>query len=220
MVKLVWDKVGERLYETGTSKGVLFVQSTLGAYGEGVAWNGLASVKQSPDGAEESPVFANNHKYLSLTSAENFNGTIEAYTYPDEFAACDGSAEVSPGVHLGQQGRTAFGLAYSTVVGNDTVGEAFGEKIHLIYGAKAAPSERAYETINDDPNALLFSWGITTTPESVSDDRFKPTSYVVVDSTKADPEDFAILKDMIYGTAAEESSMPSVDDIIAMFGTV
>lgn len=218
MVKLAWDKVGERLYETGTERGVLFVQQDLGEFGKGVAWNGLSAVKQSPDGAEESPIFANNSKYLGLTSAENFKGTIEAYTYPEEFSECDGSKSIALGVYLGQQNRTAFSLAYSTIIGNDTKGTAYGEKIHLIYNAKVAPSERAYETVNNDPNALLFSWGFTTTPQTVDMEGVKPTSYVVVDSTKVAPADFTALKEMLYGTEILESELPSIDDVIAMFG--
>lgn len=218
MVKLAWDKVGERLYETGTERGVLFVQQELGEFGTGVAWNGLSAVKQSPDGAEESPIFANNSKYLGLTSAENFKGTIEAYTYPEEFSVCDGSKSIALGVYLGQQNRTAFSLAYSTIVGNDTKGTSYGEKIHLIYNAKVAPSERPYETVNNDPNALLFSWGFTTTPQAVDMEGVKPTSYVMVDSTKVDPADFTALKEMLYGTEILESELPSIDDVIAMFG--
>lgn len=214
MAKLVWDALSKRLYETGTSKGVLFPRTTTGASGQGVAWNGLASVKQSPEGAEESPIYANDKKYLSMTSAENFKGTIEAYTYPDEFMACDGSKEVAPGLYLGQQDRTPFDFVYSTVVGNDTEGNAHGEKMHFIYGAKAAPAEKAYETINEDPNAILFSWEFSTVAQDVAKEGFKPTAYVAVDSTKLDPAKFKAIQDLVYGTADQEPTMPSIDELI------
>ena len=158
MVKLQWDQVGQRLYETGTSKGVLFVQNDSGAYGTGVAWNGLQSVKKANDGAEATPLYADNMKYIELMSAENLKGSIDAYTYPEEFEACDGSAAVNPGVYVGQQTRKPFGLVYSTIVGNDTKGNRYGEKLHIIYNAKVSPTERAYETVNEDPTALTFSW--------------------------------------------------------------
>ena len=164
MVKLLWDQAGERVYETGTSKGVLFVQDETGAYGTGVAWNGLVSVKKSPDGAEETPVYADNMKYLSLFSAENLKGSIDAFTYPEEFEECDGSAQVHPGVYVGQQTRKPFGLAWTTIVGNDTQGNAYGEKIHIIYNSKVSPAERAYETVNESPSTITFSWNFTTTP--------------------------------------------------------
>lgn len=216
MVKLVWDKVGERLYETGTSKGALFVRGSAGTYGPGVAWNGLSAVRQSPDGAEESPVYANNKKYLSMLSAENFKGTIEAYTYPEEFSACDGSKEVVPGVYLGQQARSTFGLVYSTIVGNDTSENAYGEKLHFIYGAKVSPSERSYETVNEDPNAILLSWEFNTEAQTVEAAGFTPTAYLVVDSTKTDTVKFQALHDLVYGTVEGESELPSIDDIIAL----
>ena len=220
MVKLAWDKIGERQYETGTSKGVLFLQDPTGAYLPGVPWSGLTSVKQSPDGAEETPVYANNAKYLSLLSAENFKGTIEALTYPEEFALCDGSAEIlaNSGVYAGQQERKPFGLVYSTVVGNDTLGNEFGEKIHVIYNAKVSPSERAYETVNDTPAAMTFSWGFTTTPVSVDDVPAlkRPTAYVSIDSTKVAPAKFAAIKDLIYGTASTESEMPTLAELLTI----
>lgn len=214
MPKLVWDAVGQRLFETGTSKGVLFPMSNLGAYEEGKAWNGLSSVKQSPDGADESPIYANNKKYLSLTSAENFKGSIEAYTYPDEFMECDGSKEVVAGVYLGQQERRAFGLVYSTIVGNDIEGMGYGEKIHIIYGAKVAPSERAYETVNEDPNALLFSWEFSTVPQEVEREGFKPTAYVGVDTTKLTAAKVTELKDILYGTEALASRLPDINELL------
>lgn len=219
MPKLVWDKIGERLFETGTAKGALFLQGPTGAYETGVAWNGLVAVRQSPDGAEETPIYADNIKYLSMMSAENFKGTIEAYTYPDEFAACEGSKEVVPGVHVGQQARQGFGMVYSTLVGNDTQGTEFGEKIHIIYGAKVAPTERSYETVNNDPNAITFSWAFTTTPAEVTTDGFKPTAYISVDSTKVTPEIFQSVVDAVYGTAEKEPTLPSIDDLITLVST-
>lgn len=216
MGKLKWDQVGERLYETGTSKGVLFKQEETGAYGTGVAWNGLSAVAQSPDGAEENPVYADNIKYLALTSEENFKGSISAFTYPDEFAECDGSAELATGLYAGQQRRAAFGMAYSTVIGNDTMGNSYGEKIHVIYGARVTPTERSYESINETPNALTFSWDFTTTPEHVDAAGVKPTSHLTIDSTKVTPEVLQAVKDALYGTDAEEASLPSVDEMIAL----
>lgn len=214
--KIKWDEQGKRFYETGTSKGVLFPQSSAGTYGVGVPWNGLSSVKQSPDGAEETSVYANDKKYLSLTSAENFKGTIEAYTYPDEFMACDGSKEAVSGLHLGQQNRTPFGLVYSTVIGNDTDGISHGEKMHFIYNAKVAPSERSYETINENPNALLFSWGFSTVPVDVTTDGFLPTAYVVIDSTKIDAAKLAAIKKIVYGDEEVDPSLPTIDTLITM----
>ena len=220
MAVLTWDPIGERLYETGTSKGVIYVVGATGEYGAGVAWNGLASVKQSPDGADESPFFANNQKYLSLLSSENFKGSIEAYTYPEEFAACDGSKELvaASGVYLGQQNRAAFGLVYSTVIGNDTEGDNYGEKIHVIYGAKVSPASRDYVTINQDPNALLFSWEFTTTPQSV--EGFKPTSYLCIDSTKIAAAKLTQIKTLLYGSASVPAALPSIDEIITLLEAV
>lgn len=213
---LVWDKVGERVYETGTSKGVLFPQLDTGLYGPGVAWNGLTSVKQSPDGAEVTDLFADNIKYLSLQSAENFKGNISAYTYPEEFAACDGSAMVAPGLYLGQQARRGFSLVYSTIVGNDVKKNAYGEKMHIIYGAAVAPSERSYETVNNDPSAITFSWDFTTTPATTTQPGMLPTAYLVVDSTKTTQEKFQALKDVIYGKLAVASKLPTIDEVIAL----
>lgn len=219
MPKLQWDRTGQRIYETGTSNGVLFPVESTGNYGNGVAWNGLASVKQSPDGAEESPIYANNKKYLGLMSAENFKGTIEAYTYPDEFMECDGSKEAAPGVYVSQQNRRSFGLVYSTIIGNDTEGNGYGEKIHLIYGAKVSPSERAYETVNQDPNAILFSWAFATVPQDVNRAGFKPTAHLVIDSTKVDSGGFEALKALIYGDDDGEATLPSPDEVLALFPT-
>lgn len=216
MVKLKWDQVGERTYETGTSKGVLFPQSTNGAYDTGVAWNGLQSVKKSNDGAEESPLYADNMKYLSLTSAENLKGSIDAYTYPEEFEACDGSAVVSPGVYVGQQSRKPFGLAWSTIVGNDVLGNAYGEKIHLVYNAKVAPSSRDYETVNEDPTALTFSWEYTTTPLDLSDIGLDPSAGITIARHEVSEASWTALTDAIYGTELEEASLPSIQEVIAM----
>jgi hypothetical protein len=216
MPKLLWDQVGQRLYETGTSKGVLFVQDNAGAYGVGVAWNGLVSVKKSPDGAEESPFYANNMKYLSLFSAENLKGSIDAFTYPDEFEACDGSATVNPGVYVGQQTRVPFGLAWSTIVGNDTQGNAFGEKIHIVYNAKVSPSERAYETVNEDPNALTFSWEYTTTPNDLSDVNLDPAAGITISKSEVSSAAWQSLTDALYGTDIEDPYLPSIQEIITM----
>ena len=216
MPKLQWDQDGHRLYETGTSKGVLFVKDSLGAYKEGVAWNGLVSVKKSNDGAEETALYADNMKYLSLTSAENLKGSIDAFTYPDEFEACDGSAAIHPGVFIGQQIRVPFGMAYSTIVGNDTEGNAYGEKIHLIYNAKVAPAERAYETVNEDPTALTFSWEYSTTPVNLSDIGFEPSAGITVSRNEVSPEAWTSLTEAIYGSASAESTLPSIQEVIAM----
>lgn len=220
MARLQWDQTGERLYETGTSKGVLFVQTVDGAYGTGVAWNGLVSVKQQPDGAEPTDIFANDRKYLELMSAENNKGSIDAYTYPEEFEVCDGSATVNPGVHVGQQARRQFGLAYSTVIGNDTQGNEYGEKIHLIYSARVSPAARDYETINDDPAALTLTWNYTTTPVDLTDIGLRPSAGITVNSTEVPPAAFEALKDMLYGTAEEEARMPSIQEVITMTAPV
>ena len=224
MAKLVWDAVGTREYETGTSKGVLFVQDNTGAHAPGVPWNGLVSVKQSPEGGEPTDIYADNIKYLSLQSAENLKGSIDAYTYPDEFAECDGSAELiaNTGVYAGQQTRRQFGLVYSTVIGNDTAGNDYGEKIHIIYNAKVSPSERAYETINDSPSAITFSWSFSTTPASVDDvpGILKPTAYVSIDSTKVNPQHLAAIKDLIYGTDSEPATMPTLAELMTILNVV
>lgn len=216
MAKLQWDQVGTRTYETGTSKGALFLQGASGAYEEGVAWSGLKAVKKSNDGAEESPIFADNIKYLSLVSAENLKGSIEAYTYPDEFEACDGSAEVNPGVYVGQQIRRPFGLAYTTVVGNDTQGNAFSEKLHLIYNARVSPSERAYETVNDDPNAITFSWNFTTTPVDLSDIGLQASAGVVVTRHIVGEVKYKALLDLVYGTAEAEPTLPTIQEVLEL----
>lgn len=214
MSKLVWDKTGERYYETGVKQGVLYVQDAQGAYPKGVAWNGLTAVTESPSGAEANPLYADDIKYLNLISAEEFGATVEAYTYPPEFEACDGSAEIAPGVSIGQQARKAFGMCYRTVLGNDVEGNDYGYKLHMIYGAKAAPSEKGYATINDSPEAITFSWELTTTPVAVAG--FKPTACLTIDSTKVDPERLAALEDVLYGSASEEARLPLPDEIAEM----
>ena len=210
MPALTWDDTGDRLYETGVKKGVLYPQSALGTYPTGVAWNGLTAVTESPSGAEPTPIYADDIKYLSLMSAEEFGATIEAYTYPDEFAACDGSAELTEGVVIGQQSRQSFGMCYRTTLGNDVVGEAYGYKLHLIYGAMAAPSEKAYSAINDSPEAITMSWEVTTTPVAVTG--HKPTASITIDSTKVDATKLAALEKILYGdtTAAR---LPLPDEI-------
>lgn len=218
MSKIVWDKVGERFYETGVKNGVLYPQSS-GTYPKGVAWNGLTAVTESPSGAEATALYADDMKYLNLYSAEEFGATIEAYTYPEEFAECDGSAEVAKGVIVGQQTRKAFGLCYKTTIGNDTEGNDHGYKLHIIYGAMASPTEKAYATINDSPEAITFSWEVTTTPVSVSGK--KPTATLIIDSTKADATKLAALEEILYGkdgtgdgnTGAAEPRLPLPDEI-------
>lgn len=210
MPKLTWDASGERLYETGVKQGVLYVMGSNG-YGNGVAWNGLTAITESPSGAESTPLYADDIKYLDLRSTEEFGATIEAYTYPDEFAACDGSASLADGVSIGQQARKMFGLCYRTTVGNDTDGTDHGYKLHLIYGATASPSEKAYETINDSPEAITFSWEITTTPVSVTG--FKPTASITIDSTKADPTCLAALEEKLYGGTSAEPTLPLPDEV-------
>lgn len=214
MPPLVWDQVGERFYETGVDRGVLYIPDDTGKYTLGVAWNGLTTVTESPSGADANPQYADNIKYLNLISAEEFGGTIEAFTYPDEFAQCDGTGVPAPGVAVGQQARKMFGLSYRTKKGNDVEGVDFGYKVHLIYGAQAAPSEKAYATINDSPEALAFSWAVTTTPHPVTD--HKPTSLIVVDSTVVDDADLTALEAMLYGATAA-AHLPTPDEVIAIF---
>lgn len=216
MSKLVWDKTGERLYETGIKNGVLYVQGESGTYPTGVAWNGLTAITESPSGAEATALYADDIKYLNLMSNEEFGATIEAYTYPEEFAECDGSKELVSGVMIGQQARKTFGLCYRTALGNDTEGNDHGYKLHIIYGALAAPSEKAYSTINDSPEAITFSWEITTTPVNVTG--AKPTASIVIDSTKADPTKLTALEDILYGKDGDSGSgtgprLPLPDEI-------
>lgn len=214
MPKLVWDQTGDRLYETGVDRGVLYIPGPDGKYTNGYAWNGLTAVTESPSGAEPTPLYADNIKYLNLYSTEEFGATIEAYTYPDEFAQCDGSAEITAGVYIGQQDRKTFGLAYRTVLGNDTESNEHGYKLHLIYGAMAAPSEKGYTTINDSPEAITFSWEVTTTPVNVNG--FKPTASITIDSTKANKEKLAALEDILYGKETVEPRLPLPDEIATL----
>ena len=215
MAKIKWDETGKRLYETGVEQGVLYPQDETGNYPKGVAWNGLISVTESPSGAEATPLYADNTKYLELTSNEEFGATIEAYTYPDEFEACDGSGKLAEGVTVGQQPRKPFGLCYKTVIGNDVKNNDHGYKLHLIYGAKAAPSEKAYNTINDSPEAITLSWEITTTPVNVSG--FKPTAHLEIDSTAVDKDKLTQLEAMLYGDDETEAKLPLPDEVAQLF---
>ena len=215
MTKLKWDQTGERLYETGVSKGVLYPLVS-GAYPKGVAWNGLTAVNENPSGAEPTPLYADNIKYLNLMSAEEFGATIEAYMYPDEFSECNGEAELTKGVAISQQARKLFGLSYQTKIGNDVDSE-LGYKIHLIYGALAAPSEKAYATINDSPEAITFSWEISTTPVEVPG--FKPTASLVIDSTKVNPTKLAEFEKKLYGDETTEATLPLPSEVAALFNT-
>ena len=213
MSKIKWDQTGERYYETGVSKGVLYPYAN-NAYAKGVAWNGLINVSESPEGAEATPLYADNIKYLNLMSAEEFKATIEAYTYPDEFAACNGEASLEEGVSIGQQKRSQFGLSYQTKIGNDVDSE-LGYKIHLVYGALAAPSEKAYATVNDSPEAITFSWEISTTPVEVPG--FKPTASLVIDSTKVDPTKLAEFEKKLYGDETTEATLPLPSEVATLF---
>ena len=208
MAKIVWDKAAEHFYETGVDHGVLYPQKDTGEYDKGVAWNGLTAVTESPSGAEATDLYADNIKYLSLLSAETFAATIEAYTYPDEFEACNGCAEIAPGVTIAQQDRKMFGFCYRTLIGNDTVGTNYGYKLHLVYGAQASPSEKNNQTVNDSPEAATMSWEISTTPVEVPG--FKPTAHLVVDSTKTDKAKLAKLEEMLYGTDGDQATEPTL----------
>lgn len=218
MPKLTWDSVGERYYETGVSQVVLFPMATLGTYGTGVAWNGVTAINESPSGAEPTPLYADNIKYLNLISEEEFGASVEAYTYPDEFAECDGSAELVPGVMIGQQSRKQFGLCYKTKKGNDTDGADHGYILHLIYGAQAAPSEKGYATVNDSPEAITFSWTLSTTPVAVKGK--KPTASLTVDSTKVNPEKLTALEAILYGSEEPDgtSRLPLPDEVATLIG--
>lgn len=208
---LAWDETGKRYYETGVKKGALYVRDESGKYPKGVAWNGLTAVTESPSGAEPTPLYADDIKYLNLYSVEEFGATIEAYTYPEEFAACDGSAELIKGVKIGQQDRKTFGLSYVTTKGNDVDGNSHGYLIHLIYGCMASPSEKAYATINDSPEAITFSWELTTTPVSV--EGFKPTASIVIDSTTADSAKLKAFEDILYGKDTTAARLPLPDEV-------
>lgn len=221
MSKLVWDKTGERLYETGVKQGVLYPMDAKGTYPKGVPWNGLTNVTESPSGAEATALYADDIKYLNLMSNEEFGGTIEAYTYPDEFAECDGSASIATGVYIGQQARKTFGFCYRTTIGNDVESNAHGYKLHLVYGALASPSEKAYATINDSPEAITFSWEFSTTPVNVTG--FKPTACLTIDSTKVDAEKLAALEKILYGDDANDTAvarLPLPDEVAQVMGTV
>lgn len=215
MAKLLWDQSGERTYETGVDHGVLFVQNA-GEYGKGIAWNGLTAVTESPSGAEASAIYADNIKYLNLYSAEEFGCTIEAYTYPDEFGVCDGSADIATGVSIGQQDRKSFAFSYRTKIGNDQDGDAYGYKIHIIYGCRASTTQKGYSTVNDSPEAINFSWEVTTTPITV--EGFKPTANVIIDSTKVDATKLAAFEDYLYGTTEADSTLPLPAKIIELLG--
>lgn len=216
MSKLVWNEAGKRLYETGVDRGVLYVSDGRGGYQKGVVWNGLVSVNESPSGAEATPLYAGNIKYVELMSNEEFGASIEAYTYPEEFEQCDGSAELAEGVTIGQQPRKSFGLCYRTKIGNDTAGDDHGYKIHLIYGAKAAPTEKSYTTINDSPEAITFSWEVTTTPIEVAG--HKPTATLTIDSTKVKPEKLEAIEKKLYGDTATEATLPTPAEILSIVG--
>lgn len=216
MSKITWDQTGSRYYETGVKQGVLYVQGENGTYPMGVPWNGLTAVTESPSGAEPTPLYADDIKYLNLMSNEEFGATIEAYTYPEEFEQCDGSAALVAGVNIGQQSRKTFGLSYRTTLGNDVDGNDHGYKLHIIYGCLAAPSEKGYTTINDSPEAITFSWEVSTTPVNVTG--HKPTATVVIDSTKVDAEKLAALEAKLYGTESEEPSLPLPDEILTIMG--
>lgn len=216
MAKLEWDKTGERLFETGVSKGVLYVfDSSTKKYGTGVAWNGLTAVTESPSGAEPTPLYADNIKYLNLLSAEDFAATVEAYMSPEAFDECDGSATIVKGVQIGQQKRKTFGMVYRTEIGNDTDGTDHGYKIHLIYGALAAPTEKAYNTVNDSPEAMTLSWELSTTPVEVAG--FKPTASLVIDSTKVDKAKLAEFEKKLYGDTDIEPTLLLPDEIVSLF---
>ena len=217
MSKIVWDAIGEHTFETGVRNGVLYLKDAEGAYSKGVAWNGLTSVSESPEGAEATDLYADDIKYLSLMSAENFKATIEAYTYPVEFEECDGSATIAKGVVIGQQSRKPFGLCYRTSIGNDTDGNEHGYKLHIVYGCQASPSEKQYSTINDSPDAVTFSWEVSTTPVNVTGK--KPAATLVIDSTKADKAKLTALEAILYGSESTEPRLPLPDEIATLMTT-
>ena len=223
MATIQWDKTGERIYETGVDRGVLYLTDAQGAYSQGFAWNGLTAVSESPSGAEANPQYADNIKYLNLISTEEFGATIEAFTYPDEFAQCDGTA-VYNGIQISQQVRKSFGFSYRTLIGNDVVGTDFGFKIHLVYGCDASPSEKSRSTVNDSPEAATFSWEVTTNPVPVpginpaTNKPYRPTSHLIIDSTKTDAATVARLEDILYGTAGADPRMPMPGEVLEMFG--
>lgn len=217
MSRLIWDQVGKKFYETGVSNGVLYVANGTGGYKTGVAWNGLSQVTENPSGAEATPIYADNIKYLNLVSAEEFGATIEAYTYPDEFAECDGSAQVVAGVTLGQQDRKQFGFTYRTKIGNDVSGDSLGYKIHVVYNCLAAPSGKTYGSINESPEAITFSWEVTTTPVNV--EGHKPSATLVIDSTKVKLATLTAVEDKLYGGTSSEPTLPSLEELIQLIKT-
>ena len=214
MAKLVFNNVGERLFETGVKNGVLYVMGEDGAYENGVVWNGLTAVTESPSGAETTPLYADDVKYVVIYAAEEFGATVEAYTYPEEFEECDGSASIFEGITIGQQTRKSFGMCYKTSVGNDVQGQDFGYKIHIIYGAKAAPSEKSYSTINDSPEAVTFSWELSTVPVPV--EGFNPTATMVIDSTRVPKEKMTLIENKLYGTESDEPTLPLPNEILSL----
>lgn len=214
MAKLIFNNVGERLFETGVKNGVLYVMGEDGAYENGVVWNGLTAVTESPSGAETTPLYADDVKYVVIYAAEEFGATVEAYTYPEEFEQCDGSASIFEGITIGQQTRKSFGMCYKTSVGNDVQGQDFGYKIHIIYGAKAAPSEKSYSTINDSPEAVTFSWELSTVPVPV--EGFNPTATMVIDSTRVPAEKMTLIEDKLYGTEETEATLPLPGELLAL----
>lgn len=216
MSRIQWDQDTKRLYETGTSNGVLYKKGKNGTYTGGVPWNGLTGVSENPSGADATPLYANNAKYLNLRSVEEYGGSIKAYTYPEEFNECDGSVEIAPGVYAGQQSRVPFGLAYKTIIGNDAEGESYGYKLHLIYGAEASPSQKDYQTINDNPDAIEFSWDFDTTPVSCAGLK-KPTASLVIDSNKVPSASLTALEDILYGTDEAEPRLPLPDEVARIF---
>ena len=218
MSKIVWDAIGDHTFETGVRNGVLYLKDAQGAYNTGVSWNGLTSVSESPEGAEPTDLYADDTKYLTLMSAENFKATIEAYTYPVEFEECDGSATIAKGVVIGQQSRKPFGLCYRTAIGNDTDGNEHGYKLHIVYGCQASPSEKQYSTINDSPEAIMFSWEVNTTPVNVTGK--KPTATLIIDSTKADKAKLTALEAILYGSESTEPRLPLPDEIATLMTTV
>ena len=218
MSKIVWDAIGEHTFETGVRNGVLYLKGVEGTYNTGVAWNGLTSVSESPEGAEATDLYADDIKYLTLMSAENFKATIEAYTYPVEFEECDGSATIAKGVVIGQQSRKPFGLCYRTAIGNDTDGNEHGYKLHIVYGCQASPSEKQYSTINDSPEAITFSWEVNTTPVNVNGK--KPTATLIIDSTKADKAKLTALEAILYGSEEQEPRLPMPDEIATLMASV
>lgn len=215
MTMLKWDQVSEKVYETGVDRGVLYIPNAFGVYSTGHSWNGLISVSESPSGAESNKQYADNQVYLNLTSAEEFSATVEAFTYPNAFAACDGSAELATGVFVGQQRRSSFGLSYRSLIGNDVASTEFGYKLHLVYGGLAAPTEKAYTTVNDSPEAITFSWEISTTPVDVPGK--KPSATITIDSTKVNAAKLAELEAILYGTAGTDPRLPLPGEIIALF---